>query len=175
MVTTGEIRGTPTQAGQSKEMKEIPLSSSMVAIVDDADYDHLSSVKWWVNKSRVPYAVREIVRNGVRTILRMHRVIMDAPKEMEVDHINGNSLDNRRANLRLASHSENVKNRKRARNNKSGIIGVHWKKAAKKWAAAISINGVSTYLGCFSSKEEAGRVYREAAIKYKGQFYRPIE
>ncbi len=123
----------------------IPLTKGFVAIVDVIDYDRLASVSWKVHFTGIgrtkdkPRAARQAwdkEDHRYRTIL-MHRVIMDAPAGITVDHIDGNGLNNRRLNLRLATYSQNARNRVLRSDNKSGFIGVHFKKREKKWYASL--------------------------------------
>ena len=143
--------------------KIIPLLHGKQTIVDDEDFDNLSKYKWRCNSNG--YVVR-----GSAARFRLHRVIMDAPVGMEVDHINGDTLDNRRENLRLCIHAENGRNRQLNMNNKSGYKGVSWNERDKKWRAMIKINLHHIYLGQFTDSMEAARAYDEAAQKYYGEF-----
>ena len=90
----------------------------------------------------------------------------------EVDHIDGNPSNNRLVNLRLATHQQNCSNRRIPITNTSGIKGVHWHKAAGKWAAVIKVNQRGIHLGTFENKEDAAKAYWEAAQKYHGKFAR---
>ena len=89
---------------------------------------------------------------------------------MVVDHINSDSLDNRRSNLRVCTVSQNNMNSAIGRNNKSGYKGVSWDKTNKKWRAGIKAKGKSVSLGSFNSKKDAARAYNEAAKKAYGEF-----
>lgn len=100
------------------------------------------------------------------TSIKMHRIIMNAKKGEIVDHINRNSLDNRRSNLRIATHIENCRNARLKSDNKSGIRGVHWAKHAKSWVAQIRINGKTKHLGCFLTIEEAAAARKEQEKLY---------
>jgi hypothetical protein len=90
----------------------------------------------------------------------------------QIDHVNANGLDNRLANLRLASQGLNNANRRLGRNNTSGIKGVRWHSGHGKWYAGISIAGRQKHLGTFTSKEEATQAYRAAAKLHFGEFAR---
>ena len=93
------------------------------------------------------------------------------PLEKMVDHKNDPKTNNKIDNLRLASNAQNQMNRVNLnRNNTSGVIGVYWDKANKKWRAIIMINGKTKHLGYFINKEEAIKVRKEAEIKYFGDF-----
>lgn len=92
----------------------------------------------------------------------------------EVDHINGVRSDNRIANLRLATESENQANRKLDRNNTSGVKGVTWNKSCKKWQAQIKVHRVTRYLGVFEDKASAAQAYKAAADASFGSFAKPI-
>lgn len=98
-----------------------------------------------------------------------HRIVWEAangpiPKGMVIDHINGNRSDNRIVNLRMVTHAENMQNVFKARaGNASGIKGVTWAKANKKWQARIKINGKLIFLGLFDVKEDAAMAYAKAA------------
>ena len=109
-----------------------------------------------------------------KTVL-MHRFIINAPKDMEIDHINGNGLDNRKSNLRICTRSQNAANHKLLSSNKSGYTGVHYantEKRRKRWVASLRANGKKKIIGRFYTREEAAIVYNEAAIKYHGKFAR---
>jgi hypothetical protein len=102
----------------------------------------------------------------------MHRIILKAPKDAHVDHINGDGLDNRKWNLRLCTRSQNLCNSSIKRNNTSGYKGVRLDKwiGYKKWRAYIWTNGRQKYIGNFSCKNEAAKAYNETATKYYGEF-----
>lgn len=145
-------------------MREIALTKGAVAIVDDDDYEWLSSYNWHVTSNG--YAARRTNRH----ILYMHRQIMDVQPESEIDHINLIKLDNRRENLRVCSHGQNMRNTKIGSNNSSGYKGVCYHKNCKKWVSYISINGKRYHLGCFLTDTEAAFAYNNAANEYFGEF-----
>lgn len=89
----------------------------------------------------------------------LHRLIMDSPKELVVDHINHDTLDNRKSNLRLVTHAENGQNRAGAASHSETMIrGVSWCKAANKWRAQVRLHGKIHYLGVYSDLHEASVV-----------------
>lgn len=95
---------------------------------------------------------------------------MDCPKNLEIDHINCLKNDNRKSNLRICSHINNLHNRKSHNKNKNEIIGVNFVKKSKKWHASICVNGKNINLGYFDNKEETIKARLEADKKYYGEF-----
>ena len=144
-------------------MKEIPLTKGQFAIVDDADFDWLSRYSWISDTSG--YAVRRYSR------IPMHRMVSSPNREQEVDHMNGNKLDNQRANLRNCTRKENARNRKQ-NTGTSQYKGVYWEKAAKCWRADIRVDYKLRFLGRFPSEIDAARAYDAAARQYFGEFAR---
>lgn len=136
--------------------------------IDDADRPALNQFCWYVTPNG--YVGAMTVRHGKRTLLLLHRVLLGEPKGCHVDHINGDTLDNRRANLRVASYTLNQANRHRLnRNNTSGIRGVAFVPHCGRWQARIMVNRKSLHLGRFSTREEAIATRRAAEIKFFGE------
>lgn len=156
-------------------MKEIKLTKGFVALVDDRDYAELSRHKWQAQENgRRVYATRNGHRLGddgkrIRTKVYMHREIMGNAL-FHVDHRDGDGLNNQRSNLRLATRTENQGNVKIRSSNTSGYRGVSWEANARKWRAGIGRNGKRSYIGLFSSAEDAARAYDDAARQYFGEF-----
>lgn len=151
------------------EYKKIPLTQEKIALVDTDDYEWLDSMKWHLNDG---YALTSSFVNGKVKRYRMHRLIMAATKEQQIDHINGDRHDNRRNNLRYCNSSQNHMNVKIRIINKSGYKGVSWSKSHKKWHTCIKLNRKVLFLGRFKDKIIAAQVYNKAAIKYFGKFAR---
>lgn len=154
-------------------MKEIKLTQDRVVSVDDKDFDRLNQFRWCAHCDEQKwYAVRTVWINGKSKTIHMHREIADAPDDIQVDHKNGDGLDNQKQNLRLATNQQNKFNRNVQKNNKLGIKGVRWHKRGKKFCAQIGIGGKSLHLGSFSVLGDADSAYRIAEEKYFGEFAR---
>ena len=154
-------------------MKKIPLTQGKFALVDDDDFDELMKYKWHV--SRNGYAVRNLPRKLAKSgTTLMHRFIFCATNiNKQIDHVNGNKLDNTRSNLRVATNQQNSFNRGRQHNNKSGFKGVCWDDGVRKWRASIRLDGFQNYLGIYDDKESAYSAYMAAAKRCHGEFIHP--
>ena len=140
---------------------EIKLTQGKVALIDDVDINIVNQYQWSYDPKG--YAMT----NGKdRRTIRMHRLIMLIPEGMEIDHIDGNGLNNVRNNLRIVTHAENMLNRKLNTNNSSGYKAGTWKADPKKWAAQIQFDGKNHVLGYYEDKLDAAKAYNIAAIKY---------
>ena len=134
---------------------------------DLEDYNKIKDICWHINKNG--YVVARSIEGKT---LQMHCLIMGTNNSKQViDHIvTEHKNDNRKQNLRITTQEYNGKNRKKGKNNKSGVTGVHWHKAQQKWAAFISINKKVKYLGYFKNIEDAIKIRKEAEIKYYGEY-----
>lgn len=160
----------------SEDYRLIPLTRGQFAKVDIADFDALSRYKWYAKLFNHGsfYAARTDRSSGtVKTVL-MHRQILGlSEKTAKGDHINRDTLDYRRSNLRECSNAENCRNKGAHKNNKLGLKGVTHHPChnrIKHYRAAIMLNGKRIGLGMFLTKEEAAQAYDEAAKEHHGQF-----
>jgi hypothetical protein len=153
-------------------VKIIYLTRGQSTIVDAADFETLSEMKWCAQDGRGGRWAAVSLTSG--SLVVMHRFILKAPKGTVVDHINGNSLDNRRENLRLCSQSENSKNLRvhRLVNKTSRFKGVCWDKLRSVWTAQITVNYKKIHIGSFPTEELAAEAYNFAAKKNFGEFSR---
>jgi hypothetical protein len=155
-------------------MKRIKLTRDKYALVDDADYEWLSSHKWYALKHGKTYYARHSKRiNGKKTFFSMHRTILGLfdPK-IKVDHKDYDGLNNQRNNLRVATELQNHHNIPKLPNCSSKYKGVSWSKNARKWEARIRIPDIRKRenLGYFINEIEAAKAYNEKALIYFGEF-----
>ena len=137
----------------------IPLTQGRETLVDAEDVEFLKQFNWYFDpdqrKTDTGYAAVKTTN-----ICRMHRVLTKCPDGYMVDHVNGNSLDNRKSNLRIVTNRENQQNRKTHRSGR--MLGCCYHKSPKKWRARILVNGHSKHLGYFKTEHEAHQAYLEA-------------
>lgn len=159
-------------------MKKIKLTQGKFALVDDDDFERLNKYKWFAYNSRGKFYARRNGRNketGKQYIIHMHRIILGKiPQEKEVDHKDGNGLNNQRNNLRLANRFQNMQNRKLNRDNKSGHKGVLWHSRDHVWTATGRLNGKQTHLGYFKNILDAKKAYDKFAKENYGEFVRQL-
>lgn len=154
--------------------KYIQLTKGLSALVDEADYEKFNQFNWCAHPNghgKKFYAVRRSKTDGKSREIYLHREIMEDPHGMFVDHINGNTLDCRRENMRLVTMSQNAMNRRLRSDNKLGVVGVSQLKDGR-YFAYISINGKRTKLGRFATLEEAKAARETAESKYHGEYAR---
>lgn len=149
------------------EVSLIPLGRKVYAIVDTKNLRLLSVNKWHI--AITPYK-RYARRCGQGETVYMHREILDAPEGFEIDHINGNGLDNREANLRICTTSQNQQNSTKKANQSSLFKGVDWDKAAGKWRARITVSRKLIYIGRYKSELMAAKAYDIKAVELFGEF-----
>ena len=156
----------PLRSRENKAM-EIVLTQGQVAIVDDSDWKILSQYNWyarWDKYTQSFYALTNGRRDGKRETLYMHTFLMGG----KADHRNHDTLDNRRSNLRLATRSQNMHNRRTNRNNQSGYKGVFLSR--ERWRAKIQYERQVKHLGMFDDAISAAKAYDAAARELFGEF-----
>ena len=147
---------------QPEDYKLIPISNGLFVKVDNEDFNRVKDINWTNNGSN--YA-----RN--KKIGYMHRFIIDCPVDMVVDNINHNTLDNRKSNLRICTHQENLMNQSIQNNTYSKYKGVYWNKINKNWNSRICFQYKNINLGSFDSEVEAAKAYDKKAKELFGEFY----
>ena len=157
-------------------MKQIELSQGKVALVDDADYESLNQFNWQAIKAYsrdVYYAIKTEKENGKWRTISMHRVIMNAPNGMDIDHKDTDGLNNQRYNLRLCTRSQNSLNRKKRVVASSKYKNVHFSQTHQRWIVRVSKNGTYKSIGVFKTELEAGIIANITMRRYHGKFARP--
>jgi hypothetical protein len=150
----------------SMDAVQVDAGAGRVFLIDALDLPRLEGRKWRAYRGTHTWYVTS---NGIY----LHRFLMDAPDGVEVDHINGNGLDNRRSvNLRLATHQQNLANQGLSRANTSGYRGVIWLKKEHRWRAQLKCAGKFQAVGSFEDIETAAYAYDLAALKVFGPFAR---
>ena len=144
-------------------MKKIPLTKGKFALVDDEDFEILNQWKWYFDGR---YAKR--IQN--RSSVYIHRLVFNILNGGEIDHKNGNKLDNRKRNLRSCTRSQNIFNSPERKDNTSGKKGVNWSKELNKWVSRIRVKKKGIYLGVFSRKEDAILVRKLAEKKWYNDY-----
>ncbi len=142
-------------------MKEISLGKKYKTSVDDEDYPDLIKHSWYAYISKASstiYAYR-FGKLGEPATVTMHRQIMDFPKDIMIDHINGNGIDNRRSNLRFATYSQNLANMRSVAPSTSRFKGVYWDKKANAWGSTIQHEKERIFIGYFNDEYAAALAY----------------
>jgi hypothetical protein len=177
---------TGRDPGRHVEPCRIPLKGRLFALVSPEDFERVGAHKWHLKRRKSDpgrlYVQRTVRltpgRAGKKTSVMLHSEVMGVPPGQLVDHRNGDGLDNRRSNLRLATHRDNSVNVTRSANQKrGGHKGVSWNPRAKKWQASIGAGPVKPcgrrariYLGVFVDPADAARAYDAAALEHYGEF-----
>lgn len=138
-------------------------SSGIKFMFDVEDYPMVAPYNWCVSSGYVH-------RRDKTSDVKLHRVLMNCPDGMVVDHINHNTLDNRKENLRICTLKENARNKSYSSNNTSGKIGVYWKSSRQKWVAQIKIDGKVKHLGIFKNYDDAVKCRLSAEKEYFGEY-----
>ena len=161
---------TNQEINTNPDIRQIILSRGKVTIVDVNDYDWLSQWKWHMCHD---YAVRNIRIASGRKLIYLHKFILDASNNTEVDHVSRDTLDNRRCNLRLATRSQNQINTRKIIGTTSKYKGVSWKTSNRKWVAQIQSNKKKIFIGYFDYETQAALAYNNKAKEFFGDFVKP--
>lgn len=159
----------------NKELK-IKLTQGQYTLVDADVFDKVNQFRWYAERRKKGFRAKGTIKlDGNKKSQPLSRYIYELkhgkiPEGMLIDHINHDTLDNRIKNLRLATRSENNRNRVKNNNNRTGFKGVSFSKKGKKFEAKIKINKKSVHLGYFVDAKDAYKAYCEASIKYHGEF-----
>lgn len=156
----------PVRIDHEQDIAIVPLTKGFEAVIDLADIALVRDYNWQAKPSGKKLELVYAYRAGD---VAMHRQIMPPPHGFMIDHIDHDGLNNRRSNLRICSHTENVRNRRQPANNTSGYKGVSYVKSRGLWVAIIG-GGNKTTLGVFMTAEEAARAYDKAARELFGEF-----
>jgi hypothetical protein len=149
--------------------KLIPLSKGKYALIDEEDFDLINRFSWSTNvASHTCYAYAHIGKEGRWSMPRLLLGIEDS--KVLVDHIDHNGLNNRRSNLRVCTHAENGRNKKKSINRSSEYKGVSRAVIHKKWTAAIKFNDKTKHIGCFELEIDAAKAYDAKAVELFGEF-----
>lgn len=145
-------------------MKEIQLQHGNKTLIDDEDYDRVSAHHWRIHNKR-NYVTSVFNIKGKKKAIFLHRFIMNPPEGMFIDHINRDPLDNRRSNLRVVTHQQNMRNKGVYKNNKSGCRGIYHRPSTGKYETQISHKGKNIHIGTFQDIDSAICAYNEAHKK----------
>jgi hypothetical protein len=153
-------------------MKKIDISTkkypNAYTLVDDEDYEYLNQWKW--HKGNHGYVSNCKWTNGKTVHELIHRVITKAPKDMYVDHINHNKIDNRRCNLRICTQSQNVSNQRPKKQKYKGVVFIKFGKRNKRWKFEICCNKEKFTSKSYLTEKEAAIAYNEKALELFGEF-----
>jgi hypothetical protein len=170
--------GKPSVGGAFNclDMKEIPLTQGKFALIDDEDYDFLNQFKWMAQKSNNNYYATRAIRiaKNKQKIVKMHRIIMNTPDNLEVDHKDHNGLNNQKSNLRNCLKVQNIYNcQKWGSSGYKGVFIKSFKLIAPKYRAIIQKDGRHIHLGYFNNPVDAALAYDKKAKELFGEFANP--
>lgn len=152
----------------------IRMAQPKYAKVDPGDYQRISRYEWLAKKGKNSFYARRRVpkrKAGKEKLVYMHQMVIQVADGMVADHINQDGMDNRSGNLRAASYSQNLCNRKKCSGaTHSKYKGIYWRKKNRKWQVCITFEKKRIQLGYFRDEIEAAKAYDRGAMKYHGEF-----
>lgn len=152
---------------------KIPLGDGLFALIDDDDAELAAAYKWrpWRSaRNRRVYPVGKRFVDGQQEIVQMHRLILPSAPDVQVDHINGDGLDNRRSNLRRCTQSENLWNQPAKANSKTGLRGVYYRDDIGKYHGSVTVNRKRHWTGWYLTAREAAMARDRLAVQLHGEF-----
>lgn len=157
------------------KFSEVPIYNNkgkVVAhmLVDNDDHDYAMSRTWRLNAKKYACYSTGNVKTGTYKKHLFHRIIMNVEGDLKIDHVNRNTLDNRKSNLRVASDLQNQMNKRGYLGCSSKFKGVTWDKQFKKWAVRVMLSGKQHFVGRFKNEKEAGRAYNKKSKELFGDF-----
>jgi hypothetical protein len=150
-------------------MKEIPLTRSKVARIDDEDFERVNRHKWYAESRGESWYARASFKGK---LVYMHRFLLGADPGQMVDHKDGDGLNNTRSNIRLCTSAQNNRHARKRRNSASPFKGVCWSKSHQRWVARIRAEGIFHHLGYFLDERDAAIAYNHAAVEHFREFAR---
>jgi hypothetical protein len=148
----------------------VPLFGGKVAIIDAEDAERILPHKWRTQRDGYAVRRRKVSDPPGGGLVLMHREVLGVAPDVYVDHVNRNTLDNRKRNLRPATNAENQSNTGLRRDNTSGFRGVNWSGRHERWMVRIRVRGQRQFVGLFDDPEEGARAYDQAAILHFGDY-----
>ncbi len=150
----------------------IPLTQDKYTIVDKEDYKLVKEYSWFALKSRGTfYACRNITNDyGFQLTTSLHNILCTPPEGLQIDHIDGDGLNNRQNNLRIVTYSQNCMNRRKSIGKSSKYKGVSYRKDRSSWISYIRVNSTLIYIGYFHSEVDAAKAYNRVAAIHFGEY-----
>lgn len=166
--------------GKFSRMRKIPVRHNEFALIDNDDYERVSQYQWWcslIKSNGSKYAKADVIIGKKKTTIFMHRLILSPIGKIRplskapIDHINGNSLDNRKKNIRFCTQAENCRNSKKIKIKSSRFKGVSFvEHLTNKWCSKIMLNRKGITIGFFDTEIKAAKAYNKKAKELFGAF-----
>jgi len=152
-------------------MKILKLNQGKEVLIDDEDFDRVNLYRWSVQKRKNGFRAMRKPKPGEDQNIYLHRYILNVPRGLEIDHINHNQLDNRRSNLRIVSHRQNLQSRRGNLKKSIKFKGVSFnRRYLRPFISQITFENRNVYLGCYQNAIEAAKAYDSKAREFFGEF-----